>query len=248
MASLLADGWFYIASAGLLVSGVLFFFLLGQYRVAAEAADLSEPEASFEAPVTAVRPVYFPDDEPEPVRIAALSAEEMPVPAAEPQIEAPVVEKSRETAGGESPAVEYLHRIKDQLEGLHSEVRDLTDRVNSITGRDEALIERLSELTQVVASLRAAASAPPVEPPAPKRAKKIEAPAPEPIVEPVFTEVPEAAPAPEPVALKLEPNPEPQVESPAVVEVSAPTPTPAAAPVEDPEPDVKPRRGPVWPV
>src|SRR5688572_27257204 len=39
MVGLWADGWFYISSAGLLVSGVLFFFLLSQYRAAAEAAD-----------------------------------------------------------------------------------------------------------------------------------------------------------------------------------------------------------------
>ncbi len=49
MNGLWADGWFYISSAGLLVSGVLFFFLLGQYRAAADAADgrqvALEPEA-----------------------------------------------------------------------------------------------------------------------------------------------------------------------------------------------------------
>jgi len=39
MNGLWADGWFYISTAGLLVSGVLFFFLLGQYRAAADAAD-----------------------------------------------------------------------------------------------------------------------------------------------------------------------------------------------------------------
>jgi hypothetical protein len=39
MPGLWADGWFYISSAGLLVSGALFFFLLGQYRAAADAAD-----------------------------------------------------------------------------------------------------------------------------------------------------------------------------------------------------------------
>jgi len=42
MVGLLADVWFYISSFGLLVSGVLFFFLLSQYRAAAAATDRGE--------------------------------------------------------------------------------------------------------------------------------------------------------------------------------------------------------------
>ncbi len=105
-----------------------------------------------------------------------------------------------------NPAVVYLQNIKNQLEELHQETRDLAKRVDAITGRDEALIERLGELTQAVAELKssAAAAPAPVEPATPKRAKKSEAPpvaapAPEPVVEVV------AEPAAEPVAAPATP-------------------------------------------
>ncbi len=62
MAGLLADGWFYISSAGLLVSGVLFFFLLSQYRAAADAADQPEPEAAAESHAPLVRPLSIPEE------------------------------------------------------------------------------------------------------------------------------------------------------------------------------------------
>ena len=67
MMGLWADGWFYISSAGLLISGILFFFLLGQYRVASEAADATEElaaEREASVPDAAVRPVYMPDESP----------------------------------------------------------------------------------------------------------------------------------------------------------------------------------------
>jgi hypothetical protein len=48
MASLWGDGWFYISVLGLLGSGVLFLYLLGQYRSTVEAAE--ESDAAFPSP------------------------------------------------------------------------------------------------------------------------------------------------------------------------------------------------------
>ena len=221
MVGLLADGWFYISSAGLLVSGVLFFFLLSQYRAANDAADHSELEASSEAhPV--VRPLSILEGSPaaatvasvaheKPVENMAQAAEKAPEPAATP------VEKRREnTTGGINPAVVYLQNIKNQLEEMQNENRELAKRVEAITNRDEALIERLSELAQAIAEIKsagpaAAAAQAPVEPvpaePAPKRAKKIPAPAPEPVVVVESAPAPEPSPAPEtPPILVIEPT------------------------------------------
>jgi hypothetical protein len=286
MAGLLADGWFYISSAGLLVSGVLFFFLLSQYRAAGDAADQQEPEAAAEIHAAPVRRVFIPDELTPSPRIASVPADKpaekttaLEQPAAqapsEPKRDAPPapVEKRRESStGGVNPAVVYLQNIKNQLEELHGETRELTKRMDAITGRDEALIERLLELTQAVAELKGsqAAAPAPVEPSAPKRAKKNETP---PAV--VKTEVPAVAPAPapesvtEPVvgpavasaappALAIEPTtvsgvPEAKKEvSPDETMRLDPKPKPAAeAPpaesLEESEPE-RPRRGPVWPV
>ena len=210
MAGLLADGWFYISSAGLLVSGVLFFFLLGQYRAATDAADQPEPEASAEPHHDVVRPIYIPEETPAPSKIASVSHEEKPAekPAPEPApapapAATPDAKRRENTTGGINPAVVYLQNIKNQLEEIHKENRELAKRVEAITSRDEALIERLSELAQAVAELKAGAPAPAAEQaPAPKRAKKsaepapAPAPAPEPVV--VVEAVPAPAPAPEP--------------------------------------------------
>ena len=51
MQGLLADGWFYLSAASLLLSGVLFFFLLSQYRAAVEAADRAEDGGEGESSV-----------------------------------------------------------------------------------------------------------------------------------------------------------------------------------------------------
>ncbi|MFI5349174.1 MAG: hypothetical protein ACHQ2Z_06505 [Elusimicrobiota bacterium] len=264
MSGLLADGWFYISSAGLLVSGVLFFFLLGQYRAAGDAADQHEPEAAAEPHAPMVRPLYIPDEPVASPKIASVTAEKPAdkAPAAalpEPKRDAPPAqaEVRRETStGGVNPAVVYLQNIKNQLEEIHKENRVLAQRVDAIAGRDEALIERLGELAQAVADLKGAnfvaPAAAPVEPPAPKRAKKSETPAA--VLFPKAeapSEVPAAAPVAEPV---VEAVVEPVVEAAAPPPVAAEVPPPPVERVappaaqQEPEADEKPRRGPVWPV
>lgn len=272
MNGLWADGWFYIYSAGLLVSGVLFFFLLGQYRAAADAADGAPVAAEPEAEHAAVRPVYIPD-EPEPApKLSSVASHEPPKPepavpapapvAAEPPAQAQQV-KRENTTGGISPAVVYLQNIKTQLEGLHGQVADLTKRVESVTSRDEALIEKLGELAQSIQDLKV--NAVPAEAPA-KRVRKPAA-APEAVPPPPAETVP--PPVAEEVPMKLELGPAPGAQV-----VKAPPPQPAAAPAPSPDatvrlepgdiftaaPEKKPeasdasaaeqpaRRGPVWPV
>ena len=270
MIGLMADGWFYISSAGLLVSGALFFFLLGQYRAAGDAADHPEAEAAAEPHAPVVRPLYIPDEPAASPKVASISADK----PAEKSPAAASPEPKRETAtGGVNTAVVYLQNIKSQLEQIHQETRALAQRVDAITSRDEALIDRLGELTQAVAELKGsneAAAAPaaapvpaPAEPPAPKRAKKNEGPsnavffqktgAPvasvaEPAVpaaEPVAAVVEPVAPAAEPVAAAPEPEARP---APAEEAPPAPVVLSAPAPEQEPEAGDKPRRGPVWPV
>jgi hypothetical protein len=335
MTGLLADGWFYISSAGLLVSGILFFFLLGQYRAASEAADQPEAETAVEPSVPAVRPVWSPESSAPLTKVASFSpvkteektpvmtAGAAPPKAAEPKPEsAPSAADKRRDAGlgGVSPAVVYLQNIKTQLDELHGETRSLAKRVEAISGRDEALIERLTELTQAVAELKArpsAAAPAPASVEVPKRVKKVEAPAaapaptpvvsipatlsierttvagvPETIAEPKREAKPEPTPEPK-LEAKLEPKAEPKIDLPkpepkperkteplpepvvvskpepkkvlsadetvrfeldAVIEsqlskVTGRKPAPdSPAPAAEPEPDEKPRRGPVWPV
>ncbi|HXT02123.1 MAG TPA: hypothetical protein VN915_15720 [Elusimicrobiota bacterium] len=256
MAGLLADGWFYISSAGLLVSGVLFFFLLGQYRAATDAADQPEPEAAAE-PHPVVRPVYIPEDEPAPAKVASVSPEkpaERPAsapasetaPAAAPT---PAAKRPENTTGSINPAVVYLQNIKNELAEIHKENRELAKRVEAITSRDEALIERLSELAQAVAELKNAApataaspEAAPATPPTlsiePTTSSGVSGPKPAPKTEPTAETLfnPD-----ETVRLNLKPAEAAQAPAPAEAKPAA------AAPAEEPESD-KPRRGPVWPV
>ncbi|MFI5361251.1 MAG: hypothetical protein ACHQ49_04720 [Elusimicrobiota bacterium] len=292
MVGLLADGWFYISSAGLLVSGVLFFFLLGQYRAANDAADQPEPETAAEPFVPLVRPVWIPDESAAPAKLASVGGEkpaqrapalEAPAPQPAQAAEKPASQSAAapggrrsgdSTTGGVNPAVVYLQNIKMKLEEIQKETHDLAARVDAITGRDEALIDRLSELTQAVADLKSS-NAPvsaSVEPPAPKRARKAE-----PVA--VVIAPPSASPQPVPavaaaVEAKAEPEPiaEPKAavanpaleglqdlvkEMPAPVARAEPKPEPAAAPAPsvpasapsaEAEAEEKPRRGPVWPV
>lgn len=258
MQALWADGWFYISSAGLLVSGALFFFLLGQYRAAADAVDVrdSAPETEVEARAVPVRPVYVPEEPAPAPKLASVSA---PAERTEPKTAASTPRES--TTGGISPAVVYLQNIQTHLYELHGEIRDLGQRVNAITSRDEALIERLGELTQAVAEIKASAASAPAEAPAPapRRARKSEPaaePKPEPVIEAKPEPVAQAEPAPvvpaqpEPVAdIKPEPivekTPEPVVEAKRPV---SPDETIRLEPGAAAESDEKPRRGPVWPV
>lgn len=256
MMGLWADGWFYISSAGLLVSGILFFFLLGQYRVASEAADATESEqaADKEAPApAAIRPVYIPEDSPAP-RIASHAEtpepEAKPKPKPESETTPPPRKDPASSTGGISPAVVYLQNIKVELADLHKDLRALSKRVDdelaSVSTRDEALIERLGELTRAVEGLKsavpAAASEPVPEPepakPARKPRKAEKAPEPEIVVEAAKPEpevVVEAAKpepevvleAPKPAADSvIEVLPPPPVEVPPVAEVKAPSPSP----------------------
>jgi hypothetical protein len=279
MMGLWADGWFYISSAGLLISGILFFFLLGQYRIASEAADATEDDhiadQSISAPA-AIRPVYIPD---ETSSAPIISHADKPdaKPASAPKTEEPPLKsESRKdpasTTGGVSPAVVYLQNIKSELADLHKDLRSLAKRVNdelaSVSTRDEALIERLGELTRAVEQMKAARpAAEPVEPapaPAPKKVRKIEK-APESVPAPAIEVVlptPIETPQTEPTRLpdetvRLESAAPPPVEPEPVVSIAAspePTPEPAPAPAPaptEPEPapaEEKPRRGPVWPV
>ncbi len=258
-----ADGWFYISAAGLLVSGVLFFFLLGQYRAAAAAAEdraPSEAEAGTgELTVTPVYPAARPDAPEQTLASAPASEEKPPTPAPaaskeETRTEAPAERRRENTTGGISPAVVYLQNIKSQLEELQASVRGLVGRVDAISSRDEALIERLVDLAQAVADIKTSAPAPATEAPAPKRSRRpVPEPVPEPKTEPVAKAEPEPEPAPAAKAEARDPDKTvrlgPGIILPTPPQESAPE---AAAPAEaappDPEPDDKPRRGPVWPV
>jgi hypothetical protein len=250
MAVLLSDFWLIVSLAGLLLSGILFFFLLGQYRSAADAADQPEPEPAAEPPSPVVRPLSTPEftapksasiPAPKTVEAAAPPVADRPAPV---PAQAPQAHKAENATSGVSPAVVYLQNIKLQLEELHGDTRMLAKCVDAITARDEALIERLGELVQAVADLKnSAAVAPPapapapVEFPAPQRAKKKAEPAAESpaVAAPVPAAVPAAAVAAAPVvdlppkieaAKKAEPASAPALES-------KPQPAPLKAPSAD---------------
>lgn len=224
MMGLWADGWFYISSAGLLVSGILFFFLLGQYRVASEAADVTEGEQGSDkeafAVSAAIRPVYIPEEAPAP-RVASHSDKPESKPESKPEFKPEFKPKTEDdsarperrkdaasTTGGISPAVIYLQNIKVELADLHKDLRALAARVDSelaaVSTRDEALIDRLGELARAVESMKAAEPAKPE--PAAKKARKAEK-APE--LEPAPEPAPEPEPEPAPVVLAAAPEPEP---------------------------------------
>lgn len=234
MVGLWADGWFYIYSAGLLVSGVLFIFLLGQYRIASEAADATEVEvvSDKDAHGSPIHPVYTPDASPAP---KVVSHAETPAP----KMPDAVAESRRDpanTTGGVSPAVVYLQNIKTELAELHKEMSALAKRVDERLAegstRDEALIERLGELASAVDAIRSAAPAPEAPAPAPKKARKAEK-APEPAAaEPVPESVVEPKAAVESVPAEI-----------AAVTLSLPpepVPAPVAAPVIEPFPEPEP--------
>ena len=265
MVGLWADGWFYIASAGLLVSAVLFFFLLGQYRAASEAADQTEPASALETQVSPIRAVYAPVETPirpipsapsERIEIKSTSALPASVPAGSG-------EKRRDTATeGVSPAVVYLQNIKNQLKELHGEIGELAKRVELITGRDEALVEHLIELAQAVAELKG--QSPAAHSPVHNSIEELGTRAAEPVLAAAPAPEPEPAAAPEP-EIRLEPQPEPQPEpklepqsepkpepQPAaqapVLAVELPAPAVSSPPPVEPKIVERPARGPVWPV
>lgn len=104
MNGLWADGWFYISSAGLLVSGILFLFLLGQYRSAADAADRHEPAVEPESSMALISPVYVREEPAEAARVAAPPPVPIPAPA----------------------SLEFIER---RLEGLCGQVAELSESV-----------------------------------------------------------------------------------------------------------------------
>jgi hypothetical protein len=257
LSGLWADGWFYISALGFLVSGALFFALLGQYRAAVEAADQNEPDLPVEA---ATSPLNV-DFTPEPKRSFAPLASVAPAPSPS--------DKPDFQPSANSPALDYMKNIKTQLIELHAEVRQLTARIDAIGGRDEALIERLTEMTVVVASLKnSGASSPSASEPA-RKPKKVEVPAPS---AETTQSVPVQAPPEKKPELKLDVKPalspdetmrmeldaviasqlpRNEVKSAAAPETAPklePAPEPAPSIVSEPEPGEKPRRGPVWPV
>lgn len=249
MQALWADGWFYISSAGLLVSGVLFFFLLGQYRAASEAVDGAEPDAApahVETTVDPVKPVRVADEPPAPARVSSVP-HDAPAPAPAPTATA-TPSSVKESTGGFSPAVLYLQTIQVNLEKLHAEVRELSAKVNGITSRDEALIERLGELNAAVADLKNAAPVAAAEPRRKAEPKAAPKPAPEPIptleLESKPAPAPEAKPEPAAVA-KTEPAPAAEVApapAPEIERSSAPAPKRAkkSAAIFEPSPEAEP--------
>jgi outer membrane biosynthesis protein TonB len=246
MQALWADGWFYISSAGLLVSGSLFFFLLGQYRAAADAVDgreAAEPEA--EAHVAPVRRVYSPEEPAPAAKVASVPAEkaEPQAPAPSPAPTAAPATRDSTTPGGVSPAVVYLQNIQSNLNELHGEIRDLSQRVHAIASRDEALIERLGELSATVAELKGASeaakprarkSAPSTEVAAPATPATVPLERPSDKTRPTF-EINELAG----LVAPAEPKPEAVVEAKSAPVVEA-KPEPVAAAKAEPVPEPKP--------
>ena len=275
MMGLWADGWFYISSAGLLISGVLFFFLLGQYRVASEAADVTEGEKGLDQENSAaVRPVRISEETP----AAAVASHPLHEPEPKPKPDGAYAGPERRkdpanTTGGISPAVVYLQNIKGELTELRQEMRALTQRVDdelaAAATRDEALIDRLGELTRAVENVKAAAPAAMADAPVPKKIRKVEkalepAPEPAPVVlavapEPEPVPEPKTEPAPSPdETIRMELSPliaappsEPESETPVAEpteQIQIPIPEQSESAPEVPAPEDKPRRGPVWPV
>ena len=238
MLSLLSDGWFYISAGGLLVSGYLFVYLLGQYRAAVEAED----EAVEDLPPQ-------PDGQIAPEPIIPHSAEESPMPVIE-QL------SSLSPALTDSPAgvgltESCLQDVKAQMERLDLDIVNLKDCVARQAEQNERILERLAELARKI--------------PQQSQALKVRAPKPVPVSAPAA--VPEPVAAPESVVVSepvVEPPPaqlvlavEPvkaemaveKIPEPELVSVSAPDPAfahePELAAVEPPQPA---RKGPVWPI
>lgn len=230
MMGLWTDAWFYIPMVGLLVSGVLFFFLLGQYRLASEAADAGETDKEGDsASAVAISPVYSPSEAGPAPKVKAAEPERKTEAAPEaktPDYSGPDRRKDpANTTGGVSPAVVYMQNIKSELTDLHEDVRKLSKRVDSeldaVSARDEALIERLAELTRAVEALKSAAAAAPQSAPVVPAAAE-PAPAPKKEKAPKKEPAPKAEPAPAAIvddlaglvapAPKAEPQPEPKPE------------------------------------
>ncbi|MDD5630284.1 MAG: hypothetical protein PHU21_14555 [Elusimicrobia bacterium] len=268
MAELWADVWFYISALGFLGSGVLFLYLLGQYRSAVEDADASDATDATAEPAAAPAPEALP---PKPVVVAlsptpaakpvilpkapVAAAPPAPAPKAEPappQAKAAPAEPVRAAAPaaagprseGVNSAVAYLQGIKAQMEKFDKNIAALKALSEQQAVQNQLVLKRLSEL----AGGFKPAPAPAPEPPA---------------VLPSELEAPVAAdekPKPESLAAALtlsvpaQEAPEPAGPAPAVIIETLPQGPAATAPAE-PSPEAQPaaqpfqpRKGPVWPV
>ncbi len=165
MQGLWADGWFYLSAASLLLSGVLFFFLLSQYRAAVEAADRAEDSGEAETQMDGTSPsISNPRPPPLPVSLVSSVKDEKeitkPLTALKSETAIPADARKdstaahHEVAGGVNAGVLYLQNIKVQLDQLNASVSDLTKRVEAIGGRDQALIERLGEISETITQIK----------------------------------------------------------------------------------------------
>ncbi len=117
MMGLWADGWFYISSAGLLLSGILFFFLLGQYRACKSPDSALDERRCAKNNSPELHPVYILDEAP--------SAQVTSLSLGEPEI------KCAATNDG-GVALVSLQNIWDELTELRQELRALSDFVKNI--------------------------------------------------------------------------------------------------------------------
>jgi hypothetical protein len=235
MASLWADGWFYISAGGFLISCVLFVFLLGQYRAAVEAEDEGVTENPAPSPFAPepVQKVYVPKglDAPKPgvevskplvdvvlpIPVKPMPAPvEAPAPKSVPSAAAPAPApatnppKKTDSTGGLSPAVVYLQNMKTQMDRLDKDITGLKTLAGQHAAQSETILKRLAELTQKLESLPAAPAAAAPATPLPSTlelAPATPAPAPEPEKPALVIEPERPAPKPEPAPMKLESAP-----------------------------------------
>ncbi len=183
------DAWFYISALGLLVSAVLFFVLLGQYRAAVAANDTAATDDETRAPdtdpeaTTPVQPVLADASARAAAPLASVSEELSPedtqsiTPRADPPPPPLPPEFKPASASAEdvpqaspSPAAAYLRGLKSQLDELHEEVRGLSRRLDAADDRDEKVLSRLADIAGVLTRMQPPGSAPAL--PAPSRERE----------------------------------------------------------------------------
>lgn len=250
MGGLWGDGYFYLAAAGFLISFVLFLFLLGQYRAAVEGADESAetvPPSPGPVPIPSV-PVVSSVVAPAEEKTLVLERKpaEAPAEVKTPAYTGPERRRADTTTGQLSPAVVYLQNIKGQLEKFDQDIANLKQLASQQAAQGEAIMQRLAALADVLQDLKATPAPAPAPAPAELSAAQgftlPETPAPAAEADKTLvierSSVPPPAPAAEP---KAEP---PQPTSPLELKLD----TPAQPLPQAPEPEAKPRKGPVWPV
>ncbi len=188
MASLWADGWFYISAGGFLVSCVLFVFLLGQYRAAVEAEDEdlvadgpalpSSPAEKIYIPkpvAEAPKPISVaPSPQPAPMPLKSVAAPEAPAlkpliveaPAPKAAAPAPQPAKKAETTGPLSPALVYMQNLKEQMERLDKDIGSLKSLVGQQAAQNDTILKRLADLADKLETMPAASAAAPAPAPA----------------------------------------------------------------------------------